>query len=348
MRQICQEKEGFMKIGFSAYTIALLLSFVAVAEEIEVLPLDIVPYELFIQNDEKAIETLVSALYEKGIVGIIGIPGYEEKVQKFVDSSRAFCHLPEGIKESYAPKHDLGEMFLGYEKGKEKFRRPNGEWVVDDLKVSYYAYVPEHSQNKWPLEVDLKEAFQDLGTLMDEMGQKVMEKIHLVGPSNGIYVDETLKVGRMLYYQKNASTNVDNPFWCGAHYDHGMFTTIIPATYFIEGYQVPEPNEAGLFVKVKGAFKKIQADPEVMMFQVGEFGQLVMNDVIKATEHLVRKASSSCVERYAMALFFDAPMGTVINSFSELTQDARYGGNAGDPCTYQHWHEESFKRYLVE
>lgn len=49
-----------------------------------------------------------------------------------------------------------------------------------------------------------------------------------------------------------------------------------------------------------------------------------------------------------MALFYDPPMGTEICSHSELTLDSRYGGGAGDPCTYQRWHEESFKRYLVK
>jgi isopenicillin N synthase-like dioxygenase len=70
--------------------------------------------------------------------------------------------------------------------------------------------------------------------------------------------------------------------------------------------KVPEPPEAGLFVKVQGTFKKVAADPEVMMFQVGEFGQLVTNDAIRATEHRVHKAPDS-IERYAMALFFNAP-----------------------------------------
>jgi len=326
-----------------------LLSFCCgAAEETETLSLDVISYDLFIQNDRDTVATLVKALHEKGIVGIKGVPGYVEKVQKFVESSRLFCHLSDSVKESYAPNHDLGEMFLGYEKGKEKFKRPDGQWVVDDLKISYYAYVPENPQNKWPSEVDLKTAFQDLGKVMADTGQKVMEKINLIGHSSGIFIDETPKIGRMLYYQKCAETNTDNPFWCGAHYDHGMFTAITPATYFVDGKEVPEPKEAGLFVKVDGIFKKIQADPEVLMFQAGEFGQIVTNDTIKATEHRVHKAIGSQVERYAMALFFDAPMDTVVNSFSELTQDNRYGGKAGEPCTYQQWHEESFKRYIVK
>jgi isopenicillin N synthase-like dioxygenase len=101
-------------------------------------------------------------------------------------------------------------------------------------------------------------------------------------------------------------------------------------------------------VKVNGEFTKIQNDLDVMLFQVGEFGQLVADDKITATEHRVHKANSPQVERYAMALFFDAPMDTVIHSTSVLTEDSRYGGSSGDSCSYQHWTEESFKRYIVE
>ena len=271
--------------------------------------------------------------------------------KKYINLSnnlRAFCSLPEHVKELYAPNHEYGETFLGYEKGKEKFKRPDGKWIVDDLKISYYAYIPDNCANKWPLETDLASAFEDLGMLMAELGEKVMEKIHIVGTSSGIFINDTPKIGRMLCYQKNADTNVDNPLWCGAHYDHGMFTAIIPATYFIGMEQVPEPAEAGLFVKVDGIFKKIHSDPEIMMFQTGEFGQLITNDAIKATEHRVHKARNPQIERYAMALFFDAPLDAVIHSHSSLTQDDRYGGKAGDPCTYQHWHEASFKRYIVK
>ena len=250
----------------------------------------------------------------------------------------------------YAPDRSLGELFLGYEKGKEKFKRPDGQWVIDDLKVSYYGFIPDSSLNKWPNEVDLRTSFQEIGTLMSEMGEAVMKKIGLVGPSTGISIDGTPRVGRMLYYRKSTENAADNPFWCGAHFDHSMFTVLLPAFYFTNGQAVPEPIEAGLFVKttLEGIFKKVIADdPDVMMFQVGEFGQLATHDAIRATEHRVDKASG-CIERYTMALFFEAPMDTVIHSFSELTKDSRYSGNPGDPCSYRQWSQASFQRYLVQ
>jgi isopenicillin N synthase-like dioxygenase len=322
----------------------------ATCEPIEILDLDIISYEDFSKEDPEALKILEKALLEKGIVGIKGVPEYKEKVLRFIQSAREFSALPEEVKETYAPDRTKGDLFLGYEKGKEKFKRPDGKWVVDDLKVSYYAFVPESPLNKWPLEVDLKIPFEEIGSLMAEMGEAVMKKIGLVGAKTGIYVDGIPKAGRMLYYRKGENSAAENPLWCGAHFDHGLFTVLLPAFYFAEGRQVPEPLEAGLFVKTtsEGVFKKVLADdPDVMMFQVGEFGQLATDDAIKATEHRVHKASG-LIERYTMALFYDAPMDTVVHSHSELTGDSRYGGKAGDPCSYQRWHEESFKRYIVQ
>jgi len=342
---------GFLKkIGFgSALGMLAALNFVS-AEEVEILALDVIAYEAFVRHDEEAMQTLRKALHEKGIVGIRGVPGYKEKVLRYIESARAFSHLADEVKESYAPNLSLGEKFLGYEKGKEKFQRPDGRWVIDDLKVSYYAFVPENPQNKWPKEVDLQTPFQELGMLLSSIGEAVMYEIGLLGEKSGITLGNTPRVGRMLYYRKNSEDTMDNPFWCGAHFDHGMFTALVPAFYFVDGEQVAEPIDAGLFVKTtrEGVFKKVVADdPEVMLFQVGEFGQLATNDAIRATEHRVHKAKAA-VERYTLALFFSAPNDAVIHSTSILTKDARYGGSFGDPCSYGRWHEESYKRYIVK
>ncbi len=105
-------------------------------------------------------------------------------------------------------------MFLGYEKGKERFKNAAGKWVVDDLKISYYGLVPDTSHNKWPHEVDLRKSFLALGALMKQMGESVMTKIGLLGPKTGIFLDETTHAsGRMLYYRKSIDGGSENPFW---------------------------------------------------------------------------------------------------------------------------------------
>src|SRR5690606_5410377 len=105
-------------------------------EATEVLDLDVISYEKLTDGDSAALQILDKALHEKGIVGIRGVPGYKEKYEQFIKTAREFSQLPEEIKERYQPNRELGETFLGYEAGKEKFQRPNGEWVVDDLKTS--------------------------------------------------------------------------------------------------------------------------------------------------------------------------------------------------------------------
>lgn len=318
------------------------------ANPVEKLDLEVIPYEKLVQEDPDALMALDRALHEKGIVGVRGVPGYREKYKQFIEAARKFSTLPETVKESYKPNRDLGETFLGYESGKEKFQQPDGTWVVDDLKTSYYAYVPDSPKNKWPEEVSLRGPFQSLGQIMADTGELVMRKIGLLGSSTGFELEPDSRLGRMLYYRKSHSN--DNPYWCGSHFDHGLFTVILPAVYFVEGNQVAEPEDAGLFVRTgeEQSFKKVCAnDYDIMMFQVGEFGQLVSDDEIKATEHLVQKASGA-IERYTLALFYDAPMDMPVYSKSSLINDARYGAKPGEACTYRHWNQASFERYLVK
>ncbi len=314
----------------------------------EALSLDVISYEKLVEGDAETLKILKDALHEKGIVGVRGVPGFKEKHERFIEAAREFNALPEEMKEQYKPNRSLGDTFLGYEEGKEKFQKPNGDWVIDDLKVSYYARIPDNSKNKWPCEVDLRMPFQDLGEIMAETGESIMRKIGLLGGSTDLQLEEDACLGRMLYYRKSDSN--ENPFWCGAHFDHGLFTAVLPAVYFVDGEQIPEPEEAGLFIRTSKemTFKKVFADDlDVMMFQVGEFGQLVMNDSIQATEHCVQKAVGA-VERYTLAVFYDAPMDIPIDSTSVLTNDARYGAKTGEVFTYRHWTNASFERYLVK
>lgn len=310
--------------------------------------LDVINYEAFIQEEQNAIDTLKKALFEKGIVGIRGIPTYREKVARYIEAFIKFQNLPEEVKEQYAPDRDAGDLFLGYEKGKEKFKLPDGRWAVDDLKVSFYTHIPDHAHNKWPKEINLRDPYLAIGLIMAEIGKAVMKTVELIGPKTGIDLDNTFQTGRMLYY-KSSEVPSENPYWYGEHFDHALFTALLPATYFENGLQIPEPQDAGLFVKScsDGIYRKVLADdPDVLLFQVGEFGQLALNDQIKAIKHRVQKSSGS-IERYTAALYFGAPYETVIHSTSILTEDSRYSGGHGLPCSYEEWERASFARYIV-
>ncbi|MCB1135759.1 MAG: isopenicillin N synthase family oxygenase [Chlamydiia bacterium] len=329
-------------------SLLLLTSSLSLAELPEILDLDVITYQELSEGDAQALETLTRALHDKGIVGIRGVPEYEERYSAFIKASRDFHALPEDVKELYSAGREAADDCLGYESGKERFQLPSGDWVVDDLKTSYYAQVPNIPENKWPVEVDLEGPFQALGQLMAQTGELIMYQIGLLGEETGIHLEEGACLGRMLYYRK--SENSQNPHWCGAHFDHGLFTAILPAVYFVDGHEVAEPAEAGLFVRrhAGAPYKKVSAnDPSVMMFQVGEFGQVISNDGIRATEHRVHKAEGA-IERYTLALFFNAPFDTPIYSTSELTSDTRYGAKTGEASTYRHWNKASYERYLLK
>src|SRR3990167_5232088 len=104
-------------IVFNAMIVCSSAAEIETENEIEVLSLDVIQYELFIKGDPEALGVLERALHENGIVGIRGIPGYREKVLKFIEMAREFSALPEEVKEACAPNRSLGGMFFGYEKG---------------------------------------------------------------------------------------------------------------------------------------------------------------------------------------------------------------------------------------
>lgn len=307
---------------------------------------NIFTYEDFANHDPATLQGIKKALLDKGIVGIRGVPGYRESAEKFIASAREFASLTEEQKQKYTPNRLLNEI-TGYEIGAEKFQRPDGEWIVDDAKASYYAFIPNDETNRWPDASNLKTAYLEIGQIMFDTGIQLLKSIELVDSRTNVPIDSVRGIGRMLHYRKQSDATMDNPFWCGAHFDHGLFTALMPAYYFRDGIQVAEPEEAGLFVRLKDdQFKKVVSDdPDVLLFQVGEFGQLAMDDEIIATEHRVHKARGG-IERFTLAVFFFPPFDTEIRSKSNLINDSRYGMN--ESCTYKRWHEESLRRYLVE
>ncbi len=294
----------------------------------------------------EALERLRTSLFESGIVGIRYVPKFVEKVASFLEAARAFSALPLDVKNQYAPERETGDIH-GFEFGAEKYN----DQPSDDKKASYYAFVPDYAKNRWPKEVDLKTPYVDLGLLIGNTARKILNVIGL-NEKIGLDLEKLEFLGRMLHYHKDGDTTNGNPNWAGAHYDHGTFTGLLPAFYFQDGKAVEEPEEAGLFIRPpKGKdFQKVCAkDTSVLLFQVGEFGQLMSDDRIQATEHVVRKSFGS-IERFTMAVFVDANPATRCASTSILTKDPRYcvypqvdGG-----ITYKEWGDASYARYLVK
>ncbi len=297
-----------------------------------------------------AVTNLTHALLHKGIVGISDVPDFENKSRAYINAARNFSNLEEAIKLKYVPDRDAGNT-EGYELGAERFKNKDGLWQIDDKKASFYAFVPDNAKNIWPTEVDLKTPYLALGELIFNTGKTILNIMRL-NNHVGLEHDKLVGYGRMLHYHKESDLTFENPDWCGAHLDHGIFTGLIPAYYFRDGIEVDEPAEAGLYIIPSDGveFEKINADKkDVLLFQVGEFGQLISNDRIKATKHIVRKAKGQ-IERFTFALFYSADDNTIIKSTSILSQDERYKANkmADGSISYGEWQKASFDRYRAK
>lgn len=306
--------------------------------------------DLINPNAKDSHEKLASALLNQGLVAIQGIPDYPEKSKAYIDSLREFSALPEEIKNTYAPDRDSGQT-EGYELGAEWFKNAAGEWQIDDKKASFYAFVPDNAKNIWPREIDLKTPYLSLGALIFNTGKHILNVLGL-NQAMGLNLDGIYGYGRMLHYHKEKDLTDSNPDWCGAHLDHGLLTGLMPAYYFREGQWVDEPEEAGLYIVPSSGsqFEKVHAiDRNLLLFQVGEFGQIASNDRIKATRHIVKKAKGG-IDRYTLAVFLNAAPETRIHSSSQLAADERYASNQDKDgyITYGAWDKASFERYRAQ
>jgi isopenicillin N synthase-like dioxygenase len=279
-------------------------------------------------------------LLNNGIVGISHVPNFQESCQNYINAARAFSLLPENIKQQYAPDRDAG-VTQGYELGAEKFKDDQGNWQIDNKKASYYAFVPDNQMNVWPKETDLQTHYLALGQLIFETGKLLHQAI-------GLNHENLCGNGRMLHYQKNLASTSN---WCGAHYDHGLLTGLIPAYYFMDGQEIEEPNNAGLYVLPTNSedyFKVDASDKSILFFQVGEFAQLISNDRIKSTKHFVKNANEP-IERLTFALFFNPNEDMIIKTQSQLIKDERYINNqfVDGSISYKKWADASYARYRV-
>ncbi len=310
--------------------------------------LDVISYHDLINANQNHAR-LEAALLQKGIVGIQHVPDFEKLSRAYIDVARQFAALPDYVKQQYAPDRDTG-VTEGYELGAEWFKDAAGNWQIDDKKASYYAYVPDHTKNIWPKEIDLKTPYLKLGELIFNTGKLVLKAIGL-DERIGLEHDRLLGYGRMLHYHQE-KTKSANPDWCGAHFDHGVFTGLVPAYYFQHGKDIQEPEEAGLYITPThgDTFEKIHAaDKSILLFQVGQFGQLISNDRICATRHIVKKATNE-IERYTFAVFYLADDNTVIQSTSVLRDDVRYRENqsADGKISHGQWHQASYAYYRAK
>jgi len=313
--------------------------------------LDIISYhDLTSSENIKTLEKCANALQHKGILGVRDVPNFERVTREYIDVCRKFSALPENIKRQYEPDRDAG-VTEGYELGAEKFLDETGEWQIDDKKASFYACVPDDARNRWPEEIDLKAPYIALGHLIFDTAKLMLKALRLDESINLDHAKLT-GYGRMLHYHKEGDATNANPNWCGAHLDHGALTGLVPAYYYRDGVEIDEPAEAGLYIiPANGSeYEKVNAnDKSILLFQIGEFAQLITNDRLRATRHVVKKSNDG-VDRYTLALFCDPDIDLVVNSQSELAKDERYANyqSADGSISYGKWAEASYERYRAK
>lgn len=327
--------------------------------KVKMLDTKIISYEDFVKGDEKTVERIKAALKKDGIVGIRGVPGYMELRGRYIAAAKAFGALDHAIKSNYVPDRNKGQLY-GFEAGTERFKKEDGTEVVDAGKYSYYSYInkdessSEYPGNVWPEECDLKTPCLEMGHFLLNQAIEVLRKIGY--DESRVDLNKVSGMGRMLDYQPNPENT--NPLWCGAHFDHSLFTALLTASYFKEGRLISEPSEAGLFIQRPGEptfYKVVSDDPEVMLFQVGEFAQLDTDGAMQATKHRVNKALDGDIRRITMAVFVNPDFESVIESHDVLAKDSRYLNRLNSDgevvpredgkCQFLDWHLLSFKRY---
>lgn len=252
-------------------------------------------------------DELVSVLHDKGYIVVCGVPGFASAYEQFLGQLSAFAALPDAMKDRCAPPSTGKREERGWERGAEAFNS-----VRDTLKGSYYFRYPDVPDfNIWPSSSlgvpDLRHSFLGLASIMRSAGEQVLSLLE--SP-----LREYNTVARALDYKADDSAGL----WCGQHLDRSALTAICAAAYYSAstGKRLDsEPEGAGLFVD--GARANIP--PDCLGFQVGKVTQLLTNDAVRATPHLVKKVPG--VHRRTLALFFEPPLDYVMRSRSVAFPD---------------------------
>ncbi len=296
-----------------------------------------ITYGQLTAQDPDSIGRLSSALQRDGAVAISHVPNFSEQRQAYFEAAIAFSGL-SAEEKAHVAAGGVGDTYsyLGYDIGAERYA---GSEHADVTKASYYSVfdpnVPDFPHNKWPEGVPLKPAFLELAKTIHSVGVLLAQSVDPES-AKSLTKPGAQGFGRMLHYTPCEEAD-QNPFWCGEHTDHSFITGLVTAEYRVDGKKVDQPPGAGLEIRVGDVYQRALTDPDSILFQVGEVGELMTNGKMVATKHRVNKPNPKVegLARHTLAIFIDPPMDEPIHSTSELAEtDARYV----DGMTFNDWH----------
>ncbi len=310
------------------------------------LELTTITYGELFTREPGSIARLASALRTDGAVAISAIPNFPEQRQAYFEAAIAFSELSAAEKAKVAAG-GVGDTYsyLGYDIGAERY---SGSSHADVSKASYYSvFDPNEADfphNKWPEGMELKDRYLTLAKTIHRVGVHIAQSVD-PGSAESLTKPGAHGFGRMLHYTP-CEEGDKNPFWCGEHTDHSFITGLVAAEYRLGGKKADQPLGAGLEVKVDGVYRKVSINPDSLLFQVGEVGELMTGKML-ATEHRVNKPNPEVpsLQRHTFALFIDPPMDEPIHSTSERAKtDVRYV----DGMTFNDWHMKTIAMHEGE
>jgi isopenicillin N synthase-like dioxygenase len=311
------------------------------------------------EKSQKQIFDAISSAYNKDSLGLMviqNVPKILQMKKRLFDLNYELVNLPnESLKKLEKPEISYS---LGWSYGKEKLGK-----LPDLLKASYYAKLDplttrkSNCENIWPQELPyMKEAFEDLGNSIREVGLIILKNIDKYIKENNpnyelnycnIISDSCENTGRMLYYfpknrinyaqeNYNKENNTDFNFntedvnWCEWHNDHCSLTGLVSANYINEdGTEANNLNltKTGLFVQNrKGEIVRITYGPDDLAFQLGESLQIHSGGLLHATPHAVKFMDDvkENIARNTFALFMEPNMDVKMNIPKGVNEESVY------------------------
>lgn len=257
-----------------------------------------------------------------GALTVSGVEGYIQARRELLGLTPQLANLPGSVLSQYEDAE--GMYTTGWSHGKEALSGSK----KDLLKGSFYAnplldepsddasqaqQFPSYLRpNIWPREhlPELEPAFKRLGRIIVSVGRLLMQSCdrYVQELNPGIAPGSLTRImdssrnhkARLLHYfpsNSGGQADVDSSNdqdWCGWHTDHGSLTGLTPAMYIKDGSEVPNPDEtSGLYIRDRsGAVVKAIVPPQHILYQVGEAMQVHSGNLLQATPHYVKAATS--------------------------------------------------------